>query len=587
MRVVVGSLGLAFFAVMGASSVRAAPLEVYGRLPNIEQIKISPDGKLLAMEITDGKEHTVVITDLAAHKMIGGFRAGARKVRGIAWAGPNHLLTTTSVTTVPQGVIASRGEWFMVTDYNVATKQQTLLMDDLPQSILSMNVVRGEPDVRILGGHPIVFIEGVHFVDGAGVDSLFKIDLDRHATEIAAEASPTTDGWVVDGSGAPVAQTLYDADAKLWTLKLRQGDGWAQAKSVKAAIETPQLLGLGRDGRSVLLRILEDGRTTTREFAPGAHDWGDPVADRADGFVFDPATEKLIGVNHLEGDQERYQFFAPADQAMWDSTARAFPNARVTLVSWTQDRKKLVVYVDSNTEAPAYALVDVDAHHAEWLGQPYATLRPEDISPKSAIGFKAADGLELSGYLTIPHGKEAKDLPLIVFPHGGPAVRDEPGFDWWAQAMASRGYAVLQVNYRGSDGFGWDFLKAGFGEWGRKMQTDLSDGVRYLAAQGTIDPKRVCIVGGSYGGYAALAGATLDRGVYRCSASIAGLSDLRVFVALAKEHDEVVTQRYWSRFMGGDEAYDAYSPARHVDGIKTRSCWSTARTTRWCRSSRP
>jgi dipeptidyl aminopeptidase/acylaminoacyl peptidase len=137
--------------------------------------------------------------------------------------------------------------------------------------------------------------------------------------------------------------------------------------------------------------------------------------------------------------------------------------------------------------------------------------------------------------------------------------------------MASRGYAVLQVNYRGSDGFGWKFLSSGFGEWGRKMQTDLSDGVRYLAGQGTIDPKRVCIVGASYGGYAALAGAALDHGVYRCAASFGGLSDLRRQVAYSRDLHGLSAQRYWTRFMGAEDLKDPvlarYSPLNHVADI--------------------
>jgi dipeptidyl aminopeptidase/acylaminoacyl peptidase len=161
-----------------------------------------------------------------------------------------------------------------------------------------------------------------------------------------------------------------------------------------------------------------------------------------------------------------------------------------------------------------------------------------------------------------------------VLPHGGPAVRDAPGFDWWAQALAAQGYAVLQVNYRGSDGFGWAFLSAGFGQWGRKMQTDLSDGVRYLASQGTIDPKRVCIVGASYGGYAALAGATLDKGVYRCAVSVAGPSDLHRMIADDKGdmgRQGVGVERYWGRFMGAanvnDPSLDAISPDKFADRV--------------------
>jgi dipeptidyl aminopeptidase/acylaminoacyl peptidase len=183
--------------------------------------------------------------------------------------------------------------------------------------------------------------------------------------------------------------------------------------------------------------------------------------------------------------------------------------------------------------------------------------------------YSARDGRPIKALLTLPRGREPKNLPLIVLPHDGPASHDEAGFDWMAQAFASRGYAVLQPQFRGSSGFGWNFESAGFGEWGRKMQTDLSDGVRALASQGFIDPKHVCIVGASYGGYAALAGVTLEQGVYRCAVSVAGLSDLRKFLGGPKadaEHSSTV--RYWDRFMGAkdpkDPVLDQISPASHA-----------------------
>jgi dipeptidyl aminopeptidase/acylaminoacyl peptidase len=227
------------------------------------------------------------------------------------------------------------------------------------------------------------------------------------------------------------------------------------------------------------------------------------------------------------------------------------------------------VRVDSAKLGPAYSVVDLASRKASWLGAEYETLKPGDIGEVRPVRFRAADGLPITGYLTLPTGRDPKALPLIVFPHGGPASRDNPGFHWWAQAMASRGYAVLQVNYRGSDGFGWAFQKAGFGEWGRKMQTDLSDGVAYLAGEGLIDPKRVCIVGGSYGGYAALAGATLQHGVYRCAVSFGGVADLRRQFTYSRGREGLAALRYWTRYMGaedlGDPVLATYSPALHAD----------------------
>jgi dipeptidyl aminopeptidase/acylaminoacyl peptidase len=353
---------------------------------------------------------------------------------------------------------------------------------------------------------------------------------------------------------------------------VRRNGAWKAAMTMKTGIGHPDLIGLGRDGRAILLGVSEGDTDALRELEPDAADWGPAFAqqDNAD-YIFDPETGALIAVHSLDGDHDRYTFFAPADQAFWDATAKAYPDNRVTLASISGDHKQLVVKVDSPTEGPAFALVDRETKHAKWIALERDDLQLEDVSPVRPVTFKARDGLALSGYLTLPRGKDAKGLPLVVFPHGGPAVRDEPGFDWWAQAMASRGYAVLQVNYRGSDGFGWEFLKAGFGEWGRKMQTDLSDGVRYLAAQGIVDPKRVCIAGASYGGYAALAGATLDPGVYRCAVDVSGISDMRRFVAWAKDRSDISTQRYWDRYVGAKDLSDPVlaqvSPAAHADAV--------------------
>jgi dipeptidyl aminopeptidase/acylaminoacyl peptidase len=154
-------------------------------------------------------------------------------------------------------------------------------------------------------------------------------------------------------------------------------------------------------------------------------------------------------------------------------------------------------------------------------------------------------------------------------PHDGPASVVAARFNWWAQALAALGYAVLQPNFRGSN-LNRHFVEAGFGEWGRKMQTDLSDGVRYLAQQGVADPARVCIAGLGYGGYAALAGVTLQQGVYRCAISVGGIGDLKRFLAWANEHAGGVTERSWDRFLGiagsRDVELKSISPVEHVSG---------------------
>ncbi len=163
------------------------------------------------------------------------------------------------------------------------------------------------------------------------------------------------------------------------------------------------------------------------------------------------------------------------------------------------------------------------------LGKINSKLEPAQLQPMQPISYTARDGLIIHGYLTLPAGAAGHRVPLIMHPHGGPyGIRDDWGFDPEVQFLANRGYAVLQPNYRGSGGYGLDFLTAGRHEWGGKMQDDLTDGVKWAIAQGYADPARVAILGGSYGGYAALAGVTFTPELYRCAVNYVGVSDLSI-----------------------------------------------------------
>lgn len=559
-----------------ANPARAAPLSAYGQLPTIEHMAISPSGRLLALEVVKDEQRTIVVQDLVAKKILTGVRMGEAKFRGLEWAGDNHLILETSTTSGVFGLLSDNNEWFQIADFNIATRKLTPLMGDVDKS---MNTVLGAPMIRLVGGEPVLFVQGPQYTarraDGLAVEyliphiALYKIDLRDDIAKLLPGDDPDATGYIVDADGQALAEGSYNAQDKIWRLRVWRGGAWRVAQTQNAAIETPSLMGLGRDGKSILLRGFGDDRYALREVSPD----GATVGDRLDGpnwgqVLHDPATHRLIGVAALTGDAFGYHFYDPAVDLQWRGIEAAFRNQQVQLVSSSDDRQKLILHVDSPTDGPGFVLVDLTSHSSQWLGSDYPGLAPADISEVKSLRFKAADGLDLTGYLTLPRGRDAKNLPLVVFPHGGPAARDEPGFDWWAQAMASQGYAVLQVNYRGSDGFGWDFLSAGFGQWGRKMQTDLSDGVRYLAAQGVIDPKRVCIVGASYGGYAALAGATIDTGVYRCAVDVSGPAELGKFIAWAKSRSGergAATARYWDRFMGakdpGDPQLLSISPA--------------------------
>ena len=550
-----------------AAPCAAAPLEAYGKLPNVEAVAISPDGTRLGFVSTNGEERRIVIRNLVdgTTKVLS---AGMVKIRGIQWAGSDHLLIEKTSTYLVQDLTGPRREYGMVFDYNLSTGQLRQLLADVKDG---MNVVYGT-HVREVGGRTVVVAEGVHFMDSMGRLSLFAIDLSTDRSTLIKPGFEHTTDWVVGQDGNPLAETEYEPDSGKWVLRVKSPAGWQIVKTETAMIERPQLLGLGRDGVSAIVAEPAGDKAALREIDPSVGAWPEPFLTAAfASAIHDPAHHNLIGFHGLAGDEDVYEFLNPADATIWRSITKAYKGTSVGLTSWSDDHSKIVLQIDSPAEGPSYALVDLKARRADPIGYPYEGVTAADVAPVRAIQFKAKDGLQLSGYLTLPRGREAKALPLVVLAHGGPAVRDEPGFDWWSQAMASRGYAVLRVNYRGSDGFGEEFLEAGFGQWGRKMQTDLSDGVRYLVGQNLVDAHRVCIVGASYGGYAALAGAALDPGVYRCAADVSGLSDLRQFLTWSKTQHSSETQRYWKRFMGAEDpkspVLDEISPAMHVDRI--------------------
>lgn len=560
----------------GAALAEVTPLSVYGGLPNLEQVEISPDGKFLAIAVTDGEKRMLVVREAGENgKLLSAMNFGDTKLRAVQWAGPEHVLITTSSTAEVYGLSGPKREYLMGFDFNLVTKKQIPLLKNQEDA---MNVILETPDVRFIEGVPHAFVEGIHFHDGRGWNTLYRINLKTGATRMLDKGgTENTDDWLVSPEGQPLAQSIYDEKQGAWSLKIRGADGWTTVEKTVSKMGSFGLRGMGRDGQSVVVWAYDEDtdKTLLREYALDGSHVDVPGSGDYDRPIHAPDGSRLLGGYSLVGDENRYAFFDAKTQASWNAVRKAFPGDQVSLASWSDDRRKVVVQVDSPTLGPAFALVDLDAKSARWLGEIYRALTADGVSEVRPIRYKAADGLEITGYLTVPRGKDAKNLPLVVLPHGGPAARDKPGFDWWSQALASRGYAVLQPNFRGSDGFGQAFLEKGYGQWGKAMQTDLSDGVRHLAKQGVIDPKRVCIVGASYGGYAALAGATLDHGVYRCAVSVAGPSELKRFVFDSSKRYETgrnSAQRYWLQFMGADGLKDPdlalISPAKLADKVE-------------------
>ena len=289
----------------------------------------------------------------------------------------------------------------------------------------------------------------------------------------------------------------------------------------------------------------------------------------------DPWTERVIGGRYSD-DKSEVHYFDQKLQALQEGLEKAFPGLSVHQGSSNLDRDKLIVAVDGPHTPLTYYYLNRTTHQATEVASAWPALKSTDLGDEIAYPYKARDGLDIHAYLTLPPGKAPKNLPVVIMPHGGPnCCRDEIGFDWWAQFLTNRGYAVLQPNFRGSSGYGLKFEQAGFHEWGLKMQDDITDGVKKLIADGIADPKRICIVGASYGGYAAEAGATFSPDLYACAVSWAGVSDLSELILTGMRGPTDFDSKAYSALTEqiGSNANDyerliATSPDHHADQVK-------------------
>jgi dipeptidyl aminopeptidase/acylaminoacyl peptidase len=545
---------IALAALFTAAAAQATPIEVYGRLPALEDVSVSPDGSRIAYVKTLENMRVVGVNSLADRKVLAVLRVKEEKLRGLAWADDDHLMIATSVTAMtalPEGFSGVESEWRMLQVYDLIAHQSIPVPDEWKlRRFNMMNVVAGPPMVRHPDGRTALFVRGIS-VTSRFLPALIRFDLDTSSQKVIREGSSASEQWLVDSTGHVVAEQTYDEREQEWELRIRHNGHLERAAGGHAAIDVPHLLGFGPTPDTLLMQAVEDGNPVWKLVSLADGTFGPAMAERKtlEAPIEDRRTHRMIGGVHID-EARHYVFFDSKMQAQWDAVVRAFEGARVDLVSRSDDFKKVVVLVDGSKYGYSYQLVDFATHQAEPIGDVYDGLT-ESLEVRS-ITYPAADGLQVHAYLTLPKERAPKNLPLVVLPHGGPEARDTGDFDWKSQALAAQGYAVLRPNFRGS-AVSQRLLAAGFGQWGRKMQTDLSDGVRYLAKQGIADPARVCIVGASYGGYAALAGVTLDPGVYRCAVAVAGLSDLRRMLRWENEKHvsgDNIAQRYWDRFMG-------------------------------------
>jgi len=591
---------LCFVAGITSAAESAPPsVQAFFSYDQVSAIKISPDGKYLALVVADPKtgenrKQLVVMSAGADHKVTASFGVTNYQLVSDFWWTLNDRIiaaTATSDTGFFENPVLDGNLFAINAD---GTKQKQLLpatpgtkglvggtAHDKSVVYFSgpLHMLNDDPRYVVVYGVTRSLDSGYHRIAEA---YLLNVDTDDFHSVVE---SPLQDGdFVADDSGTVLLATGQSRKTGYAQLMYRSsGDShdwddltYAYHDDDPAGVEA-RPLGVTSDGKGIYWK----GRTPATTLGLYSLDpatknmteiYSDPDVDIVDVvWSFDwikprkpIAVDTMPGaprVHILDGDDPKAQVLA--------SLYQAFDGQKVEITSNTRDGSQMVVKVTSDKNPGDYYLFNAKTGQAAFLFSAKPDIDPKQMADMQPITFQARDGVILHGYLTVPSGSNGKNLPLIVNPHGGPhGIRDEWGWNEEVQFLASHGYAVLQVNFRGSGGYGMKFQDSGYGHWASSMQDDLADAVQWVTKQQIADPSRVCIYGASYGGYAALENAERYSGLYRCVVGYAGVYDLRTLED--SDYSHYVSGGIYNSIVIGDDAAKLTedSPVSGVEKLK-------------------
>ncbi|MGZ5036791.1 MAG: alpha/beta hydrolase family protein [Usitatibacter sp.] len=544
-------------------------------------MRLSPKGDYLAaLAPVEGKQNIVVI-DLASRKAYALTNLTTRDVIRADWINDKRLMFQTG--TIGEQVFDARGGGILAIDRDGGVLRVLSEGDDRERNTGGIRFMyRGMIPVRFLPGETddIIMQEVIGAYHESRVGGLYRVDTRTGRKTSIGDGKPesaNSERWVVDRDGVARAFSvsvensvrIYYRDAadapwrKLDEFDQLSGAGWTP---VAMATDEKRLIVSTRRGGDKSVMALYDPATKAIVETLAAH----PQVD-LEGLVRDK--EAVRGVRY-EADREGHAWFDEDIARVQATIDKALPGF-VNDLSWSLDKQKFVVLSYSDVSPGTFYLFDRKAGKLEWLADRMPWIDPKKLSPVEPVRYRARDGLEIPAYLTIPKDGPRKNLPLVMVIHGGPWVTG----DGWhynpeVQFLASRGYAVLQPNYRGTLRYGWKHYASSFKQWGLTMQDDITDGVKWAVEQGIADPKRVCIYGGSYGGYATMMGLAKTPELYKCGINYVGVTDLNLMLG-ATWSDFAYSDyiRYSSKRLVGDpdkdaEQLKATSPTQLASRIK-------------------
>ncbi len=544
------------------------PVEAYGRLPFLRDVRMSPDGTMVAAIVPspDGQESLVV----------------------------QHLNSKAPTVIPVEGYLPDWFKWKnnqrLIVSIHRTARARSLDVLDIETRMVAVNadgsnsveIGRGRERRFVPVGHRqledalvdllpddpkhILLALGGH--DGVNVE---KVDIDTGVGDVVEYGKHDIGYWVTDRTGAARAGSgIYETDVYTyvrpagsmdWTEINRQDANFGAPIRPIAFAADPDTLYVDAPSSSGLWGVVE--YDTTKKTL------GRVVASRPDRDIDYIERDNLLAGYIAPGDRagvEKAVYLDPVWEHDVESIDRALPDTLNLILDRTADGKRLLVFARGPQEPGAYYVLDRNGAKPtmDLLGDRYPDVFPEQVAPPKAITYTARDGTVIHGYVLSPKGATGKPIPFVVLPHGGPDAHDNGYFDYLAQFLVSRGYGVFQPNFRGSTGYGVSLRHGGVQQWGLAIQDDVTDGTKWLIDQKLADPKRIAIMGGGFGGYTALMGAAKESDLYRCVASLGGITDLPAYA-------------FFKRHFGGHRITIAefdngklsdLSPVNHADQIK-------------------
>lgn len=538
-----------------ANGQEPLPVEAFASLPLVSQVQLSPDG-----------EHVIFLVKLDTDEVQGAavrlMNLETQEFRSLAYAEvEDYVINWIRWANDEQVLVSAR---FPARRWGTPTTETRLLNVNINsgeiRSVLSAGYLRRldvVPQIQddIVDTLPSdsdnILLQGRF--DSPSNYGIVRASLVKNSVRRVERGRDGTIHWVTDRQNRPRIAVNRDETTYVVEHQAENGKDWNDLWEFEAFSEEqvwplsfdkdPNILYIQayHEGRLAVFRVDLTDPELQRELV-----FSDPTYDVEGSLIYSASTDDVVGIRHSLGGG--YTFWDEDYLGLQDAVNNALPDTNNILYSLSDNERRYVVLATSDTQAGTYYVGDRDSKHLMRFAARYPNLPPERMAEKTPISYEARDGLEIQGYLTVANGHEDGALPAIIFPHGGPISYDGGGFDYWTQYFASRGYAVLQMNFRGSGGYGFDFMASGLQGWGLEMQNDVEDGTRWLIEEGVADPDRICVVGASYGGYAALMEAARNPDLYQCAVSFAGVTDIAYLVSSSRRYTnyEIVKEQIGS-----------------------------------------